>query len=117
MDREAAATWALPADETLTAASRTFTVLVTRTGCNNGVSGTPRPPDVELSDDEVVLTFTVSPGEPRGGADCPGNDGVPYEVRLPEALRDRALIDGACRDGAEAAGTTACRPSGQRFSP
>jgi len=73
--------------------STTFTVLVARLGCNGGVTGEVLAPEIRMSESEVILTFRVAPKQ-RGTARCPGNDAVPYEVTLSEALRDRALIDG-----------------------
>ncbi len=115
LDGDAAATWTLAPGQTLDAETTTFTVTVTRSECNSGVTGTVNDPDIELAEDEVVLTFTVSPGEPRA-ADCQGNDGVTYEVELPEALGDRTLVDEACRSTPPVNPAT-CEPDGVRLVP
>lgn len=94
---KAPATWELAPDQALTADSTSFTALVTRTGCNGGVTGEANAPDVELTNEQLIITFTVSPGEPPLGADCPGNDTVSYEVELPESVGDRSLVDGNVR--------------------
>jgi len=112
---EAVATWKLAGDQAITASATTLSVLVTRLGCNSGVTGDVNEPDVELTDEAVVLTFTVSPGE-EGDADCQGNPPVRYEVELPEPLGDRALVDGQCASE-EASSTAPCRPDGVRYSP
>jgi hypothetical protein len=100
-------------DQTLDAQTSTFTADVTRLGCNDGVTGTVNDPNIDVTDDEVVVTFTVSPGPPDI-AGCPGNEEAPYQVQLPEPLGDRSMTDGACVDG-EARDTSFCLPSGVRF--
>jgi hypothetical protein len=60
----AAATWDLAKDQTLDSATTAFAVDVTRLGCNSGETGTVNDPDIEVTDTQVVITFTVSPGEP-----------------------------------------------------
>lgn len=92
-NREAAATWDPAPDQTLDANTTTFTALVERLGCNSGVTGEGDDPAIEVTDDQVVVTFTVSPGEPSS-ATCPSNAQVAAEVELPEALGDRDLVDG-----------------------
>lgn len=89
-----------------------LTALVTRLDCDSGVTGTVNDPDIELADDEVLLTFTVTPGDPAGGG-CQGNDEVACQVQLPEALGDRALVDGACAS-TRAGDTASCQPGGVR---
>lgn len=69
-----------------------------------------------MSESEVVVTFSVAPKQP-GAAACPGNDQVSYEVDLGEPLRDRALVDGQCLPGAEAATTSFCATGPTRFRP
>lgn len=112
---EATAVWVLAPDQALDADASGFTAGVTRLGCNSGVTGTVNDPDIQVTEDEVVVTFTVSPGPPAA-ADCPGNDEVAYDVELPAPLGDRSLIDGACL-GEEAGDTVFCEPSGVRFRP
>ena len=112
---EAAATWDLAPDQTLDVDTTTFTALVTRLGCNSGVTGDVNEPDIEAADGEVVITFTVSPGEPSS-ATCQGNNQVAYEVQLPEALADRKLVDGECAS-TKANSTEPCQPNGVRYTP
>ena len=114
-DREAAAVWDVAPDQRLDADTTTFTALVHRVGCNNGVTGDVNDPAIEVSDHQVVITFTVSPGEPSS-ATCQGNEPVAYEVALPDALGDRELVDGECvpigtNDNAD------CDPDGVRHTP
>lgn len=115
LDDGAAAMWDLGAGQTIDAGTTTFVVTVTRVECNNGVTGTVNAPDVTTSDDDVVITFTVSPVQ-DGPAACPGNDGVAYEVRLPEAIGDRALVDGGCVSTG-AGDAAACTRAAARRAP
>jgi hypothetical protein len=69
-----------------------------------------------MSESEVVVTFSVAPKQP-GPAECQDNDQVPYEVDLGEPLRARALVDGQCLPGGEAATTSMCARGATRFSP
>lgn len=112
---DAEATWDVAPDQSLDADTTTFTALVTRLGCNSGVTGEANEPAIEVTDAQVVITFTVSPGEPSS-ATCPSNDQVSYDVELPEVLGSRELIDGACESG-EAKGTEPCHPDGARYTP
>jgi hypothetical protein len=112
---EAVATWDLTEDQTPDADTTTFTVDVTRLGCNSGETGTVNDPNIEMSDTQVVITFTASPGEPNT-ADCQGNNAVSYDVELPEALGERELVDGGCAS-TEARGTAPCQPNGVRYTP
>ncbi len=114
-NRDAAATWDLAPDQSLDAETTTFTALVTRLDCNSGITGEVNEPEIEFTDSEVVITFTVSP-RTRGDGDCQGNDQIRHEVDLPQALGDRALVDGQCA-ASEADGTEPCRPDGVRYTP
>lgn len=91
----ATAVWELAPQQQLDATSTEIAVLVTRLGCNSGVTGTVNEPTVELTETEAVITFTVSPGPPEA-ANCQGNDQVPYVLTVPRGLDDLTLIDGAC---------------------
>ncbi len=112
---DAVATWDLANDQSPDSATTAVTVDVTRLGCNSGETGTVNDPDIEMTDTQVVITFTVSPGEPSA-ANCQGNNPVSYDVELPEALGERFLVDGAC-DLTEATSTAPCQPSGVRYTP
>ena len=115
LKRDAIAVWDLGGNSTLNADTTTFTALVTRLDCSSGVTGDVNDPDIELADDHVVITFTVSPSE-AAVADCQGNDQVPYDVEIPEPLGSRELVDGACTS-TEANSTVFCRPDGVRYAP
>ena len=95
------AEWRLAPDQDLGPGSRAIDVLVTRTGCNSGVTGDPQPPEVAYEADRVVITFEVSPGQPEA-ATCEGNDDAPATVVLDEPLGGRVLVDG--RTGQERTG-------------
>ena len=93
-----AAVWFLKPDRRLQRSSTRFTALVSRLGCNGGVTGKVSAPEIHLTESEVVVTFTVVLKQP-GAAACPGNDQVSYEVDLGEPLQGRALVDGQCLPG------------------
>lgn len=103
------ATWDVDPIRPPSPTSSTFTAVVSRLGCNSGVTGTVLRPGVQITDTEVVVTFTVE-SDPDGGR-CPSNDRVPYEVDLGQALGDRTLVDGSCIGG-EAATTSFCSANG-----
>ncbi|MEU4420783.1 hypothetical protein AB0F81_09160 [Actinoplanes sp. NPDC024001] len=94
--------------------STTFTALVSRLGCNSGVTGEVLAPRIEPRRSEVVVTFSVAAKPPGEVASCQGNDQVPYEVDLGEPLNGRPLVDGQCRG--PAAGTSFCEPDATRFT-
>ncbi|MGG5259828.1 hypothetical protein [Phycicoccus avicenniae] len=112
----AGASWSLAPGQEVTAASTELQVLVTRVGCNSGVTGTAEEPTVDVGADRVVVTFVVTPEEP-GSADCQGNPEVPFTLLLPEPLGARALVDGQCLGDGEAAGTSFCADGGLRYEP
>ncbi len=115
LQRDAVAVWDVGESSSLDADTNTFTALVTRLECNSGVTGDVNDPDIERTDDRVVITFTVRPKE-AAAADCQGNDQVPYEVEIPEPLGNRELVDGACTS-TEANSTIFCQPDGVRYAP
>ncbi len=102
----ATAIWTVSPQSSVSPESTSIDVLVTRLGCNDGVTGDVNAPDISVREDEIVVTFTVSPGPPMA-ANCQGNDEVAATIELPEPLGDRALVDGACST-AEAASTVFC---------
>lgn len=110
-----AAVWVTNSSEPPSPESSTFTALVSRLGCNSGVTGQVLHPGIRASETDIIVTFTVEP-DPDGG-DCPTNDLVPFEVYLGQRLGDRVLVDGAC-SGDEGAGRTSfCDPDGVRWDP
>lgn len=110
----ATAVWEVAPQQQLDASTTEIAVLVTRLGCNSGVTGTVNDPTISITDDDLVITFTVSPGQPEA-ADCQGNDQVPYLLTLPQPLGEHRLIDGAC-ESTEARSTVFCE-SAVRHSP
>ena len=111
----APATWTVRAAHQIGPGTTSFTALVTRLGCNNGVTGQVHEPAVTVEDEKVVVTFAVDPI--TTDASCPDNDVVPYEVVLPEPLGDRSLVDGQCESDTDASRTPFCEPHGVRYSP
>ena len=112
----AAASWALAPGQEVGPDSSLLDVLVTRVGCNSGVTGHVEEPDVVLEDDRVVVTFVVTPGEPEA-ATCQGNPEEPWLLTLPEPLGDRSLVDGQCLIDDAVAGTVFCVDGGVRHRP
>lgn len=55
-----AAVWVLGRDQSIDRSSTTFTALVSRLGCNSGVTGQVLPPEIHMTESEVVVTFSVS---------------------------------------------------------
>lgn len=104
--------WALADPEAVTAGSTSIAILVTRLGCSGGRTGTVLTPVYGLSDTEVVLRTDVGV-LPATAYTCPGNDGVPITVVLPEAIGHRALVDWVCRQQS-AASTSFCFDQGIR---
>lgn len=114
--RSDAAVWVLGPDQSLQRSSTKFTALVSRLGCNNGVTGQVLAPEIHTSEAEVVVTFFVAPKQ-RGAAACQSNNQVSYDVDLDAPLQGRALVDGQCLPGEEAATTAFCVPDATRFRP
>ena len=110
------ASWTLAAGQEVGPTSKQFEVLVTRVGCNSGVTGTVKEPEIEVKRDRVIVTFVVAPGEP-GAANCQGNPEVPYLLTLPERLGSRALADGQCLTNDHYARTAFCVDGGFRHQP
>ncbi len=111
-----AAVWFVKPGQSLQRSSRQFTALVLRVGCNSGVTGQVLAPEVRTTRSEVVVIFVVAPKQ-SGTATCRNNDEVAYEVVLGEPLQGRALVDGQCLPGGEAATTSFCEPDSVRFRP
>lgn len=110
------ASWQLAPDQDISPTSKQLDLLVTRVGCNSGVTGEVQEPQIEVKSDRVIVTFTVTPGEP-GSADCQGNPEVPYRLTLPEPLGERALVDGQCLNNDDLARTSFCADGGFRYEP
>jgi hypothetical protein len=107
--------WEVRAGRQVGPDTNSFTALVSRLGCNNGVTGEVHKPEVSVEDDAVVVTFSVDPI--NTDASCPDNDVVPYEVVLPEPLGDRSSVDGQCASDRDARRTPFCQHGGVRYSP
>lgn len=110
------ASWTLAPGQDVGPTSTQLQVLVTRVGCNSGVTGDVEAPEIEVKSDRVIVTFVVTPGEP-GSADCQGNPEVPFRLTLPEPLGDRALADGQCLTNDDVASTAFCADGGLRYQP
>ena len=106
--------WTLAPGAEVAAQSTEFVVSVTRLGCSGGITGTVLKPTQEVTDSQVTITFEVA-SLGSGDFTCLGNDEVPYKVVLDEPLGDRALVDGQCAAGKEAATTSFCEDGGVRW--
>lgn len=111
-----AAVWVPAPGSAIESSSTTFTALVSRLGCNDGITGRVHTPEIVSNESEVVVTFTVAAKGP-GAANCQGNQEVAYEVDLGEPLLGRALIDGQCLPAGEAVTTSFCVPDSTRYEP
>jgi hypothetical protein len=111
-----AAVWVPAPGSAIDSSSTTFRALVSRLGCNNGITGTVQTPEIVSTESEVVVTFTVAAKGP-GAANCLGNQQVAYEVDLGEPLLERPIIDGQCLPGGEAVTTSFCVPDSTRYEP
>ena len=87
--------WLNPRANAPTAASTTISALVLERACasGHGPEGRLEPPEIELTDTTIVITFSVR--HRNGGQDCPGHPPGPFTITLPEALGDRGLFDGS----------------------
>lgn len=112
----APAVWRIAPGADVDEESTRIDVLVSRAGCNNGVTGEVLEPDVEESAHEVVVTFRVSPGQPSE-ASCPGNVQERDTVVLDGPLGERRLVDGDCRGTGDGVGTARCDDQGIRHAP
>ena len=99
------AVWFIDSANPPTSEDHSFTALVSRVGCNSGVTGPVDKPVVDVTDSMIVISFTV---EPSNEGTCPGNDSVPYLVDLGQPIGDRELVDGACKRGGGAETTSHC---------
>lgn len=100
------ATWSLAPAELLDPKTTFLIVEVTRLGCASGITGTVLDPQIQYDETQVLLRTDVERIGP-GAHECQGNDAVPVEIHLDQAMGVRELVDAACLQG-EAVGTAAC---------
>jgi hypothetical protein len=86
--------WIDPAQPPPTARSTEIHAQVLELACASGQSSAGRiePPDIEVTDASIVVTFTVR--HRPGGQDCQGHPPAPTVLTLPEPLGTRSLLDG-----------------------
>ncbi len=89
-----AAWWLDPAAAPPTAKSTTIRALVLEQACVGGKSpeGRVEPPTIEPSDTSVTVTYEIR--RLPGAGDCIGNTPFAVELKLPEPLGSRTLLDG-----------------------
>lgn len=113
----ATAVWRIESPDSIQESSGTFTALVSRLGCSGGVTGEVFEPTIETGTVDITVTFLVAPLDPDLDQTCPGNDEVRSEVDVGEPIGERRILDGACRDGKEAAATSFCASGNARWTP
>jgi len=89
-----AAVWWRDPDADDSGDDRVLHVFATDPNCASGrpTGDRLRPPTLETTDDEVVITFTAEPV--TGDQSCPGHPPTPYQVQLDEPIGERTLLDG-----------------------
>lgn len=112
----ASAVWTVAPGQNLDSQTTQIDVLVSRVGCNSGVTGRVVEPEIQLQDDRVIVAFGVQPSE-AAAANCQGNPEVPYVLTLPEPLGSRQLVDGQCLNDEDTARTVHCERAGVRYDP
>ncbi len=86
--------WVNPRAAAPTATSTTIHALVLEQSCASGKPpvGRVEPPAIELTDTAVIVTYEIR--KMPGGQDCQSNPPFGVELKLPEPLGKRALLDG-----------------------
>lgn len=86
--------WVNPRAAAPTATSTTIHALVLEESCASAKPpiGRVEPPTIELTDATVIVTYEIR--HLAGGQDCPSNPPFAVELKLPEPLGKRALLDG-----------------------
>ena len=86
--------WVDPKAAAPTATSTTIHALVLEQSCASGKPpiGRVEPPAIELTDTTVIVTYEIRRNV--GDQDCQGNPPLAVELKLPEPLGKRALLDG-----------------------
>jgi hypothetical protein len=87
--------WIDPEAARPTASSTTIHAKILEQACASGDSpkGRVEPPRIELTDTTVAVTYSVR--HKVGGQDCQGNAPFAVELKLPEPLGNRTLLDGS----------------------
>jgi hypothetical protein len=87
--------WIDPTAGAPTPASRTIHALVLEQACASGDTpqGRVEPPAIELADTTITVTFSIR--HKVDGQDCHGNPPFAVELKLPEPLGNRKLLDGS----------------------
>jgi hypothetical protein len=87
--------WVDPEGARPTASSTTIDAKILEQACASGDSpkGRVEPPLIELADTTVTVTYSVR--HKVGGQDCQGNAPFAVELKLPEPLGNRTLLDGS----------------------
>jgi hypothetical protein len=86
--------WVSPRAPGPTATSTTIHVLVLEESCASGKPpiGRVEPPTIELTDTTVTVTYEIR--KTAGDQDCQGSTPFAVDLKLPEPLGQRALLDG-----------------------
>lgn len=93
------ALWELVTPADVTPESTEVTLSATPSGCHTGAELPVSEPQVEVSDESIVITVTVAP-QPAPNPDedqgCAMSPAVEVTVELEEPIGDRDLVDGGC---------------------
>lgn len=91
-----AASWTHDQDAEIGPETTAFPAWVTETGCAGGQPSTDRVegPDIQVSQESILVTFRVRKLSAFGASTCPSNPATLVSVGLPEPLGDRMLLDG-----------------------
>lgn len=109
------AIWVLAKPKSVSRASTSLELKVTRLECASGKTGTILQPVVSVGPGDIVIRADAEPLT-GGGGDCQGNDSVTVTVPLPEPVGDRPLIDAACLEG-RTLRTSLCAEGPARWTP
>jgi hypothetical protein len=90
-----AAWWVDPTAAPLPPTATSVPALIRERACASGQSPEGRVVDPAVFSSENAVLVTVWVRHRTGGQDCPGNPAFPMEIRLPDALGDRTLLDGS----------------------
>jgi len=95
--------WVDPASEPPEAADSVIHVLVRERACAGGHSPVDRILEPVVLEGTREITIIIPIRRRPGSNDCAGNPTIPYVIRLPAAVGDRQLLDGATLPARDAA--------------
>ena len=109
------ATWVLAKPKSVSRASISLELEVTRVECSGGKTGTILQPVVSMGPEDIVIRADAQPLT-GGSHSCQGNDSVTVTITLPEPVGDRPLMDAVCLEG-RTVRTSYCADGAARWKP